>query len=96
MSENENVLIELVEKFLPTTNPSRATRNDILNYNILKFKEAINKYGETSEYALLFSSRGAIKSSYIPLNEARNMLACMAADFYFACGIVKLLRGESH
>lgn len=88
--------IELVEKFLPTTNPATASRNDILNYNILKFKEAINKYGETADLALLFSSRGAVKSSYIPLNEARDLLACMAADYYYVCGIIKLAKGESH
>ncbi len=93
--DDENNM-EFVEKFLPAMKTARYTKNDILNYNISKFKEAINKYGEIADYALLFSSRGAIKLSYIPLNEARNLLACMAADYYFACGVIKLLRGESH
>ena len=91
--DDENNM-ELVEKFLPTINSATITKNDVLNYNIRKFKEAIAKYGETEDYALLFSSRGAIKLSHIPLNKARNLLACMAADFYFACGVVKLSRGE--
>ena len=88
--------IELVEKILPTINPAPATitKNDILNYNILKFREAIAKYGETADYALLFSSRGAVKLSYIPLSESRDLLACMAADYYYVCGIIKLSRGE--
>ena len=95
--DDENNM-ELVEKFLPTINSAKATitKNDVLNYNILTFKKAIAKYGETADYALLFSSRGAVKLSYIPLNEARDLLACMSADYYFACGVVKLLRGESH
>lgn len=95
--DDENNM-ELVEKFLPTINSATGTitKNDILNYNILRFKEAIAKYGESADYALLFSSRRAIKLSYIPLNEARNLLACMAADYYFACGVIKLVRGESH
>ena len=97
MVDDENNM-ELVEKILPTINPATATitKNDILNYNTLKFREAISKYGETADYALLFSSRGAVKLSYIPLNEARDLLACMAADYYYVCGIIKLLRGESH
>ena len=95
--DDENNM-ELVEKFLPAISPASATitKNDILNYNILRFKEAIAKYGETADYALLFSSRGAVKLSHIPLNKARNLLACMAADYYFACGVIKLVRGESH
>lgn len=95
--DDENNM-ELVEKFLPTINSATATitKNDVLNYNIRKCKEAIAKYGETEDYALLFSSRGAVKLSHIPLNKARDLLACMAADYYFACGVVKLLRGESH
>lgn len=95
--DDENNM-ELVEKFLPSINSTtdKITKNDVLNYNILTFKKAIAKYGETADYALLFSSRGAVKLSYIPLNKARDLLACMAADYYFACGIIKLLRGESH
>ena len=95
--DDENNM-ELVEKFLPTINPATPTitKNDVLNYNTLAFKKAIAKYGETADYALLFSSRGAIKLSHIPLNEARDLLVCMSADYYYACGIIKLLRGESH